>query len=209
MFPDVRVTPDGRMAITYYDASSPSSIDYVATVGSILDVPPLDLTTSLPLNASPFRLWNTQVPYDSRYNSCFGLQGNQFAAPGSGLFMAWADGSDPGPVGNNGIDPNIRFAKLDPSLPSATTLSISTKGTTVHASGRVSPDPVLAAKVTVILYVDEGNGFRKVDTVRPTLGANGSFGVFFTKPGAECRLHVTFGGSEGRLGSSISKTFAC
>ncbi len=210
MFPDVRVTSDGRMAITYYEASSPSSIDYVASVGPIFGLPQLNLTTSLPLNAAPFPLWNTQTPFDTGYSACFGMQGNQFAAPGSGLFTAWADGNDAGPAANGGVDPNIRFARIDPSLPTSTTLSISAKGTTVHASGRVTPDPVLAAKVTVTLYIDVGpGGFRKADTVRPTLAPHGTFGVSFTKPGGQCRLVVTFAGGEGRLGSSVTKTFDC
>jgi hypothetical protein len=210
MFPDAQVTPDGRLGVTYYSATSPSSIDYVASIAPILDGPPVVFTSMFPVNDGPFPAWNTLGPYDTAYNSCFGMQGNQFAAPGSGFFMAWADGGDPGPAANGGVDPNVDFARVDPSLPTSTTLSIAAKGSSVHAAGRVAPDPVLGARVTVTLFVDLGaGGFTFADRVHPTLGDGGVFGVSFTKPGGRCELVVKFGGSEGRLPSSVSKTFDC
>jgi hypothetical protein len=211
MFPDIQVTPDGRIGISYYQASSPSQIDFVT---AFLDGfgPTLSgsLHATVPVTDDPFSLWDVNPSYDSLYGDCVGLQGNRMAAPGSGFYVAWTDGGDPGPAGNGGIDPNIEFARMDPALATATTLSVSSTGSTVHAGGVVAPDPVLHAKVTVTLFVDDGpGGFEVADRVRPVLGPGGTYGVFFAEPGATCRLVVQFAGSEGRLPSSASQTFAC
>jgi hypothetical protein len=112
MFPDVQVTPDGRIGVTYYDARSASEVDYDLVV-AILTATSVRFTSIFSVNDASFPTWNTLAPYDTAYTSCFGMQGNIIAAPGSGFFMAWADGGDPGPGGNFGVDPNIDFARFD------------------------------------------------------------------------------------------------
>lgn len=115
MFPDMRVAPDGRVAVTYYRAESTASIAYEGLFSSTSSDDPflVDLNAAFPLSDAPFPAWNTAGPYDTHYNPCFGMQGNAFAAPGSGFYMAWADGGDPGPVENGGVDPNIDFVRFD------------------------------------------------------------------------------------------------
>ncbi len=59
MFPDIEVTPDGRIGVSYYQASSPSQIDFVT---SFLDGfgPTLSgsLHATVPVTDDPFSLWD-------------------------------------------------------------------------------------------------------------------------------------------------------
>jgi hypothetical protein len=138
------------------------------------------------------------------------MQGNQMTAPGSGFFVSWTDGGDPGPAGNGGIDPNIDFARMDPALATTTTLTVSTGGSTIGARGTVEPDPLVGARVTLTLFFDDGpGGFEQVDRERPLLGPGGTYDVTISSSGGTCRLVVRFGGSEGRLPSSATETFDC
>jgi hypothetical protein len=214
MFPDIEITPDGRIGVSYYDARSADSIDFVTAFSDVFADSPLGvgaLDAFVPVTDAPFGLWNTNPGYDSFTPPCFGMQGNQMAAPGSGFLVAWADGGDPGPAANGGIDPNIDAARLDPSLATTTTLEIDAGGSSVRVEGSVAPDPVLSSTVTLTLFFDDGpGGFERVDRARPPLGEGGTFAVTISPTGAgRCRLVASFDGSEGRLASSTRVTFAC
>jgi hypothetical protein len=164
----------------------------------------------VPVTDDPFALWNLNPGYGSFYGPCFGLQGNQMAAPGSGFYVSWTDGGDPGPAANGGVDPNIDVARLDPALATTTSLTLDTGGSTTRVEGTVSPDPILDAGVTLTLFFDGGpGGFEQVDRARPRLGPGGTFAVTISSAGGTCRLVARFDGSDGRLPSSASRTFAC
>jgi hypothetical protein len=211
MFSDIEITPDGRIGVSYYDARSRDEVEFVTEIFDVFSSRfASSLQSVVPVTDDPFSLWNTNPGFDSFYGPCFGLQGNQMAAPGSGLFVAWTDGGDPGPGANGGVDPNIEFARVDPALATTTSLTIDTGASTARAEGRVAPDPVLSARVTLTLFFDDGpGGFEQVGRVRPSLGPGGTFAVTITSVGGTCRLVARFEGSEGRLPSSTSRTFAC
>jgi hypothetical protein len=211
MFPDIEVTPDGRLAVSYYDARSTDEIDFVTVFSDAFGSRFVSSVGAVvPVTDEPFALWNTNPGFDSFYPPCFGMQGNQMAAPGSGFFVAWTDGGDPGPAANGGVDPNIEFARLDPALATTTSLTIDRGGSTIRAEGTVAPDPILSARVTLTLFFDDGpGGFEQVDRARPPLGPGGTFAVTISSVGGTCRLLARFDGSEGRLPSSTSRTFAC
>jgi hypothetical protein len=211
MFPDVEVTPDGRIGVSYYEGPSQDEIDFITAFSNAFQSRVLYTVNSvIPVTDHPFALWNTNPGYDAFFGPCFGMQGNQMAAPGSGFLVSWTDGGDPGPAGNGGIDPNIDFARMDPALATTTTLTIDTGGATIRAEGSVTPDPFLSARVTLTLFFDDGpGGFEQVDRVRPVLGPGGTFAVTISGGGGTCRLVARFDGSEGRLPSSASTTFAC
>jgi hypothetical protein len=211
MFSDIEITPDGRIGVSYYDARSRDEVEFVT---EIFDVFSSRFVSSLqavvPVTDDPFSLWNTNPGFDSFYGPCFGMQGNQMAAPGSGFFVSWADGGDPGPAGNGGVDPNIDFARMDPALATTTSLTIDAGGATTRVEGTVAPDPVVGARVTLTLLFDDGpGGFEQVDRARPRLGPGGTFAVTISSVGGTCRLVARFDGSDGRLPSSVSRTFAC
>lgn len=213
MFPDIAVTPDGRVAVTFYDASSPTEVDYTAMIATVVSGAPLPpvYDAIFAMNDGVFSSWNTAGPYDTNYSACFGMQGNQIAAPGSGFFMAWADGGDSGPAANGGVDPNIDFAHFDGAfLVTTTSVSVNKGSSTVTVNGTVEPQPIPGARVTLKLSVDDGHGFELVGISKPTTGDGGSFGTAFSLPfGGTCKVVARFGGSQGRLASSVTKTFDC
>jgi hypothetical protein len=212
MFPDIEVTPEGRVGVSYYEAAPDTTqgIDFVMAVMDVFGRLGSDVHAVVPMTDDPFGLWNMHPGYDSFYGPCFGMQGNQMTAPGSGFFVSWTDGGDPGPAGNGGVDPNIDFARFDPSLATTTTLRVDTGGPTIRAAGSVTPDPFLDARVTLTLFFDDGpGGFEQVDRARPALGPGGTFAVTVSSVGGTCRLVARFDGSEGRLPSSVSETFDC
>jgi hypothetical protein len=212
MFPDIEVTRDGRIGVSYYQATSPDEVDFITAFSDAFTFsrPGYSVNAVVPVTDDPFALWSMNPPYDDFYGPCFGMQGNQMAAPGSGFHVSWTDGGDPGPAGNGGVDANIDFARMDPALATTTSLTIDTGGSTTRADGTVAPDPILSARVTLTLFFDDGpGGFEQVDRVRPRLGPNGTFAVTISSVGGTCRLVARFDGSEGRLPSSTSRTFAC
>jgi hypothetical protein len=214
MFPHIGITPDGRLGVSYYDARSVDEVHFVTAFSDVFTDSPVgvgSLDAFVPVTDAPFGLWNTNPGYDTFTPPCFGMQGNQMAAPGSGFIVAWADGGDPGPVANGGVDPNIDAARLDPSLATTTRLTVDAGGSSVRVEGTVAPDPVLGARVALTLFLDDGpGGFERVDRARPQLGERGSFAVTIATTGAgRCRLVASFEGSEGRLASSTRVTFAC
>lgn len=133
-------------------------------------------------------------------------------AAGSGFFTAWTDGRDPGPAGNNGIDPNIYFAQTEgPLLPTELEVSVRKTATKVNVTGAVVPQPLSGARVTVTLFQDDGGGFDQIARKRPRTGNGGGWQTSFGRPSdGRCRVVVEFGGSEGREPSvPVTKTFAC
>jgi hypothetical protein len=209
--PDIAVTPDGRVAITYHQSQDGSTVDpTVAFYDPFADRfvgEPQSLT-----DGNPFPLWNVDPSFDSTVANCFGLGGIDAIAPGSGFGFAWADGRDPGPAGNDGIDPNIYFMHdLGPFLATSTSLSVATTAAKLEASGKVSPQPLRGAVVRVTLARDTGDGFEQVAGKNARIDENGSYSTSFTRPvGGTCMITVVFQGSEGREPSpSTSKTFAC
>jgi hypothetical protein len=136
--PQIAATPDGRVAFTYYQSLDGSTVDPTAAfynpyadefVGD-----PQSLT-----DGNPYELWELDLSFDTDYGNCFGLGSPAVTAPGSGFFFAWTDGRDPGPAGNNGIDPNVYFANhLGPFLGTSTSLKVSTTASKIKVSGDVT-----------------------------------------------------------------------
>jgi hypothetical protein len=150
--------------------------------------------------------------FDTDLSSCHGMDKFHFAAPGSGFFVAWTDGRDPGPAGNAGIDPNIYFAHTEgPPIPTTLSASVGKTASTLNANGKVSPSPLRGARVTVTLFQDDGAGFERVGRARPRTDKRGGWSATFDRPsGGTCRIVVEFGGAEGRAPSvPVTKTFAC
>ncbi|HEY7661012.1 MAG TPA: SpaA isopeptide-forming pilin-related protein [Actinomycetota bacterium] len=209
--PHLATTPDGRLAVTYYDSrTGPSAVDPMAV--------PFDPFTSelgepeSLTNGDPFALWNLDPSFDTAYGNCFGLGGPAVAAPGSGFLFAWADGRDPGPAGNNGIDPNIFFASdLGPFLQTSTSLSVAKTSSKLKAKGDVDPQPLRGAIVRVTLFRQTGGGFQEVASKAAKIDANGDYAASFGRPnGGTCRITAVFEGSEGRAPSpTVTKTFDC
>lgn len=213
--PSVAVTPDGRVAVAYYD-TMPAPTPEVNWVASFFDVfstdPRVVDSISMVLSENPSLMWETNPPYDDHYSSCHGLVPGDITAPGSGFFTAWTDGRDPGPAGNNGIDPNVYFARTEgPLVGTELDVSVGKTATNVKVRGEVVPRPLVGARVTVTLFRDDGSGFDKLARKRPTTDKVGAWATSFARPsGGTCRIVVEFGGSEGREPSvPVTKTFAC
>ena len=209
----IGVTPDGRVAIVYYDARSGSSeidptIRHYDPFADAFVGGPESLT-----DGNPSPLWNIDPSFDTHYGNCFGLGGPDIVGPGSGFFVAWTDGRDPGPSGNDNIDPNIYFANdIGPFLPTSTSLKVSTSASKITARGNVTPQPLKGAIVRVTLLRDDGpGGFEQVAIKQAKLDAGGNYTASFGRPnGGTCRISVVFEGSEGREPSlPKAKTFAC
>jgi hypothetical protein len=209
MFPDVQVTPDGRIGVGYYDASSAMQVGFTTSFFDVFSGDPFPgpPNLTLPVSDAPFPLWNTGDPYDTRYNPCFGMQGLRMTAPGSGFYMAWADGGDPGPAGNAGVDPNIDFARFDgAALVTTTSVTVSKSAAVLTVRGTVAPAPLPGARVTVTLLA----GGELVGRSRPVLDAHGRYETAFSRHASgTCELIVRFAGSDGRVPSSVRDTFAC
>lgn len=214
--PTIDVAPDGRISVTYLEADAAGTAYGVeAAFGDTFAEPAqlfVDGVFFLPvMQGSPF--WGTDPSFDTHYSNCFGLPPIASLAPGSGFMFAWADGRDPGPVGNNGIDPNIYFASSEgPALRTTLTADLSKTATKLKLSGAISPRPVPGAKVTVTLFVNAGGGFDQVGRKRPTTDAGtGDWFTSFARPDdAKCRVVIEFTGAVGRAPSvPITKTLAC
>ncbi len=118
---------------------------------------------------------------------------------------------DAGPAGNNGVDPNIYFEEFEGwSVPTTTTLSVSEGASSISVRGAVSPSPYAPVLMNVRLLVDTGSGFVKVDRARPRLNDAGRYKAKLDRPAdGTCMIVVKFRGSDGRLPSTATKTFAC
>jgi hypothetical protein len=213
-YPSIEVSPDGRIGVGFYDRATPggSSVNAMLSVshgfGPLLDN---SLLSTYTLNTSPAPLPQMNPGFDTNYTDCFGVESFGFAPTRRGFIVPWTDTTDPGPAGNNGVDPNIELRRIrGPFVPTRISLDVSRSSSGFVARGAVSPDPVVKARVTVTLLFDDGpGGFDVVDRLRPVLGPEGTFGVSITSAGGRCRLLVEFAGSEGRLPSSAVRTFAC
>ena len=83
-------------------------------------------------------------------------------------------------------------------------------GSTITVNGTVEPQPIPGAHMSIKLSIDDGHGFELVGISKPTTGDGGEFGTAFSLPfGGTCKVVARFGGSEGRLASSVTKTFDC
>lgn len=159
---------------------------------------------------APF--WETDPSFDTHYNDCFGIEPIDAEAPGSGFLMAWTDGRDPGPVGNNGVDPNVFFVATEgPPLPTELTASVRKTKQKLKPQGTLNPEPIPDAKVVVTLFRDTGDGFEQVARRKPKTGDGGAWLTSFARPdGGTCRVVIEFGGAVGRAPSvPVTKTFAC
>ena len=213
-YPTVGTTPDGRVGIGYYQqVEGTSQLNAAMSVYDILynDRFAGSLHGTSLLSESPFGLQQMNPQYDSAYGDCFGVESFNFAAPGSGFSVAWTDMRDAGPAGNNGVDPNIYFEEFEGwSVPTTTTLSVSEGASSISVRGAVSPSPYAPVLMNVRLLVDTGSGFVKVDRARPRLNDAGRYKAKLDRPAdGTCMIVVKFRGSDGRLPSTVSKTFAC
>lgn len=216
-YPSAAVTPDGRLTIGYYQppevGSSELNVQLAGfdfnfdTIEELIDA----LKQILIPNEDPFSSPSMNPQYDTAYSSCFGLEPPGIAAPGSGFFAAWTDGRDPGPAANNGVDTNIYFERVEgPFLSTALDVGAIASTSKIDVTGRVTPQPLPGAPVVLTLFVDAGNGFERVDRDRTKTKAGGRFsGAFAGSSGDRCKVVAAFGGSDGRLPSSASTTFAC
>lgn len=211
--PSIAVTPDGRLGVTYFESDFDATaygvemVFYNAVTGGV------EFGPVLPVNEAPSPFWNTDPSFDTNYSNCFGLPPLGSIAPGSGFVVAWSDGRDPGPAGNNGVDPNIYLARTE-GPPLSTTLEASADRTAskIKVSGSLTPRPVPGARVTVTLFRNTGDGFEQIGRKRPTTSEkNGSWATSFARPDdGKCRVVVEFGGAEGRAPAvPVTTTFAC
>ena len=209
--PTMDITPDGRIGVGFYDATpgpDPEVHWDLLFANSSLRAyaPPMEISEV------PSGLWQMNPAFDTNYANCFGMPPGGLDAAGSGFFTAWADGRDPGPAGNNGIDPNVYFAQTEgPALGTELEVSVRKTATKVNVTGAVVPQPLPGARVTVTLLRSDGGAFDQVARRRPRTGGGGSWETSFGRPsGGRCRVVVEFGGSEGREPSvPVTKTFSC
>jgi Prealbumin-like fold domain len=213
--PSIDITPDGRIGVAFYNATPAPApeVDWTAAFFDIFGADPQSVDTfAMQLSEQPFLLWKMNPSFDTNYNNCFGMPPGDINALGSGFFTAWTDGRDPGPAGNNGIDPNIYFAHTEgPALSTELDVSVHKTATKVNVNGEVTPQPLPGARVTVTLFRDDGSGFDQIARKRPRTGNGGAWATSFARPSdGRCRIVVEFGGAEGRAPSvPVTKTFAC
>lgn len=213
--PTMDVTPDGRIGVGFYSATPAPApeVDWIAAFFDVFGSPPQVVDAfAMQLSEQPFLMWELNPSFDTNYSNCFGMPPGDVNAAGSGFFTAWTDGRDPGPAGNNGIDPNIYFTQTEgPLLGTELEVSVKRTATKVKVSGEVVPQPLPGARVTVTLFQDDGGGFDQVARKRARTGNGGAWTTSFGRPsGGRCRVLVEFGGSEGREPSvPVTKTFAC
>ena len=213
-YPSVGATPDGRFGIGYYQqVDGTSQLNVVMSVYDMTwgDHFTAQLRGTAILNEEPFPLSQMNPQFDSLYNDCFGLEEFNFAAPGSGFSVAWTDMRDPGPLGNNGVDPNIYFEEFEGWSTPTTTRVVVKKGVRkLTVRGAVNPSPHAPVLMNVRLLVDTGGGFVKVDRARPRLNDAGRYRARLDRPPfGTCMIVARFRGSDGRLPSTASKTFRC
>ena len=213
--PTMDITPDGRLAVAFFNATPAPApeVDWTAAFFDVFGAPQHVVDAfSMGLSEQPFLLWEMNPSFDSNYSNCFGMPPGDLNAAGSGFFTAWTDGRDPGPAGNNGIDPNIYFAQTEgPPLSTELEVSVRKTATKVNVTGAVVPQPLPGARVTVTLFQDDGGGFDQIARKRARTGNGGGWQTSFGRPlDGRCRVVVEFGGSEGREPSvPVTKTFAC
>ena len=213
--PTMDITPDGRLAVAFYDATAAPTpeVDWTAAFFDIFGANPQSVDAfAMQLSEQPSLLWEMNPSFDSNFNNCFGMPPGDLNAAGSGFFTAWTDGRDPGPAGNNGIDPNIYFAQTEgPLLATELEVSVRKTATKVNVTGAVVPQPLPGARVTVTLFRSDGGAFDQIARKRPRTGNGGAWETSFGRPsGGRCRVVVEFGGAEGRQPSvPVTKTFAC
>lgn len=161
------------------------------------------------MNAVSSTIPPQDAPFDTSANPCAG-PGSIGLAPARSVYLAWTDTRDPGPAGNDGVDPNIYFAHVEtPRVPTNLTLRVDKRGSKLEASGELVPS-VGNESVTVLLLHDEGDGFDRIGRKRVEVNAKHRCGTSFARPDdGRCRVVVKFAGTDDQLKSSARKTFAC
>jgi hypothetical protein len=126
------------------------------------------------------------------------------------VFVAWTDGRDPGPAGNDGIDPNIYFAHVQtPRVPTQTTVGVQKTRTNLVVSGELTPS-LAGDALTILLFRDDGDGFDRIGRKQVEVNARHRYSATFARPDdGRCRVVVKFAGTEDQKKSSARRTFAC
>jgi len=148
-------------------------------------------------------------PFDTSEVPCAG-PGPIGLTPARSLYVAWTDTRDPGPAGNDGVDPNIYFAHVDtPRVPTEVSVRVGKTRTKLEASGELTPS-IGNETVTVLLFRDDGGGFGRIGRRRADVDARHRYDASFERPdGGRCRVVVKFAGTDDQLKSAARKTFAC
>jgi Tol biopolymer transport system component len=106
------------------------------------------------------------------------------------------------------VDPAVQPIAPTSKLPTYTTVQASA-GSTITASGELF-NAHSGHLMTVTLSKLVGTSYQQVATVRPMLGAYGTYSTTFADPGADkCKVVARFGGDTDHLASQKAKTFAC
>jgi hypothetical protein len=208
-YPSIGVSVDGTLGIAFYDRRSGNpNTDVTLNFFDSIGLSPT--VKSVRVTERDFPIWQLNPNYDTELSNCFGLDPLDMAFPGSGAFVAWTDGRDPGPTANNGVDPNIYFARVpEPPAITTTTLSIDKTRSKIAASGDVTPsDP--DGEVIVTLFRKKGGTFKRMASKTALLNAEGRFVTLFARPDdGRCRVRARYPGDEEHLPSAKTKTFAC
>ena len=148
-------------------------------------------------------------PFDTSATPCAG-PGPIGLAPVRSVYVAWTDTRDPGPAGNDGVDPNIYFAHVEtPRVPTQTTVDVDKARTKLIVDGELRPS-LAGDELTVLLFHDEGDGFDRIGRKRVEVNAKHRYATSFARPDdGRCRVVVKFAGTDDQLKSSARKTFAC
>jgi prealbumin domain-containing protein len=210
--PELGITPDGRGGIGFYSGTFTPDPEVDLEL-AFLSAFATGLTgETQTVTDQPFPIWRMDPSFDTHYSNCFGMPPVGLNAAGSGFYVAWADGRDPGPVGNGGIDPNLYFANTEGfRLDTKATFDVAKTAQKLKVSGDVSPEPLPGGPVSITLFRNSGGGFEQVGSKGASTNKAGEFGASFARPnGGQCRVIVVFEGSEGREPSpTVTKTFAC
>jgi hypothetical protein len=161
------------------------------------------------VNAVPSSHGPQDPPHDTSAAPCQG-PGQIGLTQANSVFVAWTDGRDPGPPGNDGIDPNVYFAHVPtPRAPTETTVDVDKTRTKLSVSGRLTPS-IAGDELTVLLFRDDGDGFDRIGRKPVDVNAKHRYQTSFARPDrGRCRVVVRFAGTQDQLPSSARRIFAC
>ena len=97
-------------------------------------------------------------------------------------------------------------------LRTTTVLSVTKRPQNIRASGSVSPAPLAGGRVKVTLSrrKNQNSPWKRIDSGRPTVAANGRYSQALDRPNSGgCKVVAKFAGDQLREPSKASKTFAC
>jgi len=109
-FPSVGITPDGRVGVVYFDRRFGAPL--IDVNASFFSAESGAVIGSTRITSRSFRIWELNPGFDSFLNDCFGMDPFQIGVNGATFFIPWNDGRNAGPPADNGVDPNIFFAKV-------------------------------------------------------------------------------------------------